>query len=385
MIPNDLVQPFRFHISRWICVVCFQIVFVVQQSWSQNNQSTPAYLVQGRIECKGMADGIIKYAASNTFEVVCRDSKVSIRTTGSIGKDEKDVYTMFSSDGVDSYRVTVFDIDQKTIEKNRGKNEKGGIFSSSVDVYQGGNPPNGLGLIAPVWLALASTLIIDSRNEGEIWPLVKTGPYAPAIGGEKLKATWIKSEVIPFLPVQVITYAKDKTFVMINKGEILLMREPFPQKYGQGFTNFIYQVLTWTNIEGLKIPQHFQLVSFYPKHDGKDKNDLQRHFVYDGYVETIAVKDVPQVEIPPKIPKWASVADYRFSANNENPLQYTSEFGELHSTPAAIANASAQDIVRMKVNDAKYRPFVIGVMVVFSVGSISFLFWFGRKMNNKNN
>lgn len=380
---NKSVNLLCLHVSRWICVVCIQI-FLANQLQSQDAQIIPAFMVRGRMEYKAMYDGVIKYAVSNSFQAICRGSKVSIRSTGTAGKNEivRDVSTEYVSDGVTSYRITTFDIDQETIEKNRRNNESQRIFSSSVDVYLGDYPPNGLALVSPVWLALASNSMIDNSNEGEILPLVMLGPYWPTIGGEKLEATWVKSDIMPFLPDQVVTYANEKSFDIINKGETFFKNKPFPEQYKQGFTNTIYKVLAWTNVGSMKMPLHFQLVSFYPQHDGKDNKDLQPHLIYDGFVEAVTVGDVPKIEIPPKVLKWASVADYRFSKNNEAPLHYTSEFGELYSTAAAIANASAQDEVRMKINDAKYRPVVIGFMAIFSLGSIIILLQFSRNNNN---
>jgi hypothetical protein len=190
-------------------------------------------------------------------------------------------------------------------------------------------PPNHAGFISAAWLAYASACTLSGAGAGEGPPLLFMGQNWNEYGGHKLKYTWRNSEALPRLPEFIVEYADEEAFSLMEADRTRFGKPPLPAVYRQGFTNAIYQVMTWTNIAGLHLPLRFRFSRYVPKADGAQTNELEVQLSYDGYANTVSESVTGAVGLALQFPKLTRIADYRLGPPGAQPLLYMSEDGRV--------------------------------------------------------
>ncbi len=87
-----------------------------------------------------------------------------------------------------------------------------------------------------------------------------------------------------------------------------------------GYTNGIYQVLSWTNFSRVEVPLHFRYSRFSPPGTNQPASGLILQMTYDGHASNVVVlKDVTPFVLPKQLPKFTRVSDYRFTPASTLP------------------------------------------------------------------
>lgn len=205
------------------------------------------------------------------------------------------------------------------------------MFNTFVDIFTNACPPNMTGNMGPVWIATASGVFMQGQGQhgGDMYPEHFICPDWPDIGGERLKASWSLSRQPPYLPEHLVEFADANVFNVVNNFFKRWKQKSFPQIYKNGYTNAFYEVLSWSEADGLHIPNHFKLTSYIPQFDGNDKAQLQVQSVDEGFVNTITTNQLDAIDPLPEIATWSRINEYRYGTINDQPATYTSQTGSL--------------------------------------------------------
>src|SRR5262249_20150140 len=145
----------------------------------------------------------------------------------------------------------------------------------------------------------ASSCYLAGRNEDVIEPAIAfdgTGAYFGPPEHQKLKAQWTFSDSRARFPSKVI-YRRD------GKPE-------YPSAYQEGFVDAIFEVQSYTNFNGLKIPRSSTLKIFDLKTNAMASDDLKLLVEYR--VELTKVAGALQVDsFQPVIPGMMTIQDAR--------------------------------------------------------------------------
>ena len=324
-----------------------------------------SYNLTGSLQRQVFFKDEIFYKTTNNYEVQVRGSRVRIHTWNvpSYGVVQIKDFE-FITDGKKSCFITAFDLDPKSVETSQkpGANK---MFNTIVDIYTNVFPPNDGGYLGPIWIATASGSILKSQGNGEaINASLFMCPDWPDINGHKLRASWEVSTEPPYLPETLIEYSDAETFNIVSKFYNRWKKLPFPSIYESGYTNAVYNILSWTNIDNLKLPKHFQLKGFIPRFDGIDSSQLQVQVMYDGYIESVDATATNPIIFPDRFSAWSRIDEYRYGTINDRPIVYTSKSGDLLSKDEIIRRANHLDqvITEVDATATRNRGIVIAIM-----------------------
>ena len=356
-----------------------------------SSATAPSYAAKGLLVYKFVHGGEVKFASSNQFEVIVSGNKCKLRSWGMQNEGSLQVKGYeFTSDGHESSFVREFETDKSDIARSQtnGFTHK---FNAFVDIYSGVFPPNSSGHFGPIWIALASSSAFSGLGKGgRIPPLFFMGNNWPQIEGNLVDASWLQSEKPPFLPMKFIEHADSIIFEIVRSNYNLMIGQSFPPVYEHGYTNAVFDVLSWTNISGLFLPKEFVLVGYSPVVGSADAKIVSQRVVYHGVVDSVStnVLDFDNLLVGSQtIPTWSRVSEYRFGKTNGSPIVYTSNSG-LPLTGSELlagehlklweANNAARKQSRSGVLDK--RKFVIIILFALTfLTMILIYFRFGRK------
>jgi len=297
-----------------------------------------AFTVRGRIEYKYFISGAVAERQTNFFHISIADCKSVTRVGGLSAPDGRQVenYELYSTPEM-SWFITVFKDQQDSklrnadgLVLNMKKKQFEKSFNAFVDIYPNPFPPSHIGLISPVWAAYGSGCALQHGQEST-YSLSFLGPGWPSINGQQLKCEVQSSTDAPHLPSQIIEYGDANVFQFVSEvQQNFFGQKPLPEIYKGGFTNSIYEVLSWTNFSGLKLPLRFQLTRYIPKTNGSAANDLSVLLVYEGVADSFEAKSVDLI-VPSKAQEWSRITDYRFNKADGKPYMYTTKSGRILS------------------------------------------------------
>ena len=301
---------------------------------SQSAVSGPSYDASGCLQHEIFFDGKLYFAETNNFAIQMRGSTVKIRTWGYSNPNNVEPVRdyIYVTDGNTAYFITTFEVDPDAVAKSQtAVGHQLRIFNSFADIFTNACPPNAAGNMGPVWIATASAAFMQGQdqNGGDIYPEHFICPDWPDIGGERLKASWSLSSQPPYLPEYLVEYADENVFNVVNKFFDRWKQKTFPPIYKSGYTNAVYEALSWSDVDGLHIPNHFRLTSYIPCYDGSDNAQLQVQSTYEGFVTTVTTAELAAVSASPEISTWSRINEYRYGTINNLPVTYTSQTGSL--------------------------------------------------------
>jgi hypothetical protein len=167
-----------------------------------------------------------------------------------------------------------------------------------------------------IWLAYLSGEYFQRQKSNNIKPPFERDPnsamhFGPGISN-KLEGFWALTESKPAFPEKV-SYLSDGTAVTA-KGETLKRLPP----YDKGFTNSYYEVESFTNVDGLRIPLSSVFKVFRVRQGATNNCDLDLLFEYQIKLERASktVKEMPREQ-------WLDITfcqDYRLQASPDMPF-----------------------------------------------------------------
>lgn len=180
--------------------------------------------------------------------------------------------------------------------------EKGYIFDNQHVIYDITAHEMG-----PVWLMFGSAKFWSQATNTFVQPATILGLFEIQEFYKKpftLRAHWSLQEDYPQLPVYV-AYVDDG---MVKTGP---ESQPYPRKppFDKGFTNTVFQVLSFTNIAGVKLPLTGQLDTFRPEPRGL-RPELLHYTQYRISLKRWSSTPEP-VSFRPVLPGPTPITDYR--------------------------------------------------------------------------
>jgi hypothetical protein len=176
-------------------------------------------------------------------------------------------------------------------------------------------PPPMRGLISPVWIAYGSRCYFAGRDS-IIEPLFYMGNQRLQ-SVISVRGSWRFSPKAPYLLTSLIDY---------RDGKVLGLQHPFTLET----TNSVYEVLNWTNIGALTIPQQFRITHYVPDTKATDVPRLAVFAVIDG-VATEVLDRTEITDFSPAVSVATRVVDRRFKkeTQSDQPIVYMAKAGKI--------------------------------------------------------
>jgi len=175
----------------------------------------------------------------------------------------------------------------------------------------------------PIWLAYASSSHFRVRESGK-----KTEPVWDM--GDKVReakipftSAWRLNVNAPHLLQNMTDFADGNRYETTGSKPVAVrMHKPFDTE----FTNSFYEVLSWTNVAGMALPQRFRVTRYLADYDPASLPSLFVWKVYEGAANQISPKST-STSFEPRIPDESptQVLDKRFS-DAVDPVETISYF-----------------------------------------------------------
>ena len=318
-------------------IICF-VFFSCALALSRSVEFDEGYNVGGSIEYRFIEGGKVMLAETNQFDVRVRGCHSEIETPGiptGVGMEVRS--HRYTSDGRTCFFVTELAprpttgaaarLDDGRLGTKQG-NRAEVLVHAFADMRPDAFPPDHAGFVSVAWLAYASSCTLGEEGVGKAPPLVFMGPRWDQYG-HRLKCTWSSSRAAPHLPEYMVEYADEKVFNFTEEAMTILQKPSFPPLYSQGYTNAIYEVLTWTNLGDLRLPLHFRFSRFIPRVGGVRTNDLDLQLLYDGWASAVSTNRLGEMTLPRSFPQLTRISDYRLGSADDPPIIYMSGKGQV--------------------------------------------------------
>ena len=200
---------------------------------------------------------------------------------------------------------------------------------ATMTINEGPVPEYSFGLISPVWMAYCFHLGRTNLNQttDQLPPIFSMGsPFRT--DNEITDLTYVLSTNAPFMLQTLTEYGNPQKIKALES----LTKEIF--------TNAIYRVVTWTNVEGHKVAQHFQIANTFI--GSRLGVVIKRDILFEGIATNIFLRTEPAQQI--QIPKNTRVSEHR--SKMVTPLDsfsYLSKDGHLLTREEILKNSEYKD------------------------------------------
>ena len=181
--------------------------------------------------------------------------------------------------------------------------------------------------ISVLWLAYVSGQFLQTNLSGRVPAFYPTGFKNPYSLRATKPGTWLLSPYRPFVPEKVIGYDSGTIDTWTNPSYGPWVVPPnkltLPSPYDKGYTNFVYEVLQFTNRDGLLLPSNFRITRYTSLFAGESTVSLRLLSRMEGQLASAALL-LERRSTLPEIPGDTVCADYRFAFAAEPVLRYFS-------------------------------------------------------------
>jgi hypothetical protein len=279
---------------------------------------------------------------SNEFQVRVDGCKVVIRTTA-LSPDTE--YSEYGTQGEDSFFLTKFPGGEratlKTLQDGKIVEQQ---FKQPVEPRNDANlqlkptliPTPMADLVTPVWLAYGSRCYLSQRESSSIEAVFYQNANSPRTlqiphwHWPKTPAEWTFDGNKPGLVRTLTVYFDGKAL-------------GFPEPFARNITNFVYQVMQWTNVGDLTIPIAFQITRYVPNFRKADAVELIVEADMHGVATNISTK-LSDTRFAPLVTTKTRVSDYRHERLTKSmvPMVYIPEDGKIRELEALKATPQFQ-------------------------------------------
>lgn len=330
------------------------------------------YEVKGEISYVDYLQNTNRHYLTVSFTIAVDSPKWFIHGESQNGYD----YQEASYDGENLYYLANFASD---IEKQRAGGKRMADNIGTCWAFKGEILHTELAhKFTPIWLAYASGAYFQSRSNALVEPAITYGvssweyEYSDRF---KQRGVWTLQSDWPHLPSEVIYFEDGMRRV---RGYPQLAR-PCQAPYDNGYTNAIYQVLRFTNVNGLVLPALARLDTYVPMDKGTSSNDLKHISTYEISLHSVRSTGFT-ASFKPAMAGVFSVSDLRFS--QIGPLMY--------KTKKWLSEKEVMTIpeYRYKVNRYEMtrgtRVFIVSLLTLLFVSPLFFIVQHLRKQQPRN-
>lgn len=250
------------------------------------------------------------------FSIQVEPSQWSVRIEGL--DDEAFDYREAASDGITLYYVNCF---ETAVQRMRERGETTGDNIVNAWVYSGEILHNSFGhQIAPVWLAYGSSRFLDGNLAGWMEPVITYGAPSDVYSYQNryLQEVLIDREPQPPSLPSTVVFLHDGMIRSMTEAELQI---PLRTPWHQGFTNAVYQVLSWTNIGSLRLPLESELRTFRTTAEPQRRtsDELILYALYRIRLDSARLGAA--VQFPPILPGVAVVSETRLPGVSAIPYE----------------------------------------------------------------
>jgi hypothetical protein len=320
-------------------------------------------------------DGSVSQSDNFEFSFIVRSCNwnITLLHNGDTNFD----YFKASFDGTNLYKILDY---QKAIpieERSAGSTiatatEDNSCIPHFIDVHE----------IPIIWFAYASPCCLETRQDKahfeplsnfgiqlRSFPFLLTGRYQQQFQ-DHVNASGFPDAAVWF----------DDGLLYDENGRTMKRWPPFDQ----GFTNSMFASLSYTNLNGTQVPDHFTFTTFRPKESAKSTNDIFASYEYEGWLTNISFTVPLDQSFVPALPGMTHIVDQRF-VNDKISIQHIAynsatnwlTINQVKQLPQyQTALRLAQGVVTPKgttSNATSHRALVLILMITTTIGFLILL------------
>jgi hypothetical protein len=341
--------------------------------------SAASFEVKGTITITRTIEG--QQTTLNDWFIATVSENTNRIRTGAMGNSE--MTYLESGTLVDgSYVLIMFDTNRTVTEYNQVENGHvttiklktpiKPINDAMLTLNKDSIPNKGPGILTAVWLAYASGSQFKAQGIGlssQSPPLFPLAADYAKLGG-LARTEYSVNPTPPHLLESLVQWLDPKTYEHINLSPLF-----------QGiFTNTTHEVLTWTNVEALLVPQRFKTINYTANGD---------RIVFEGIATNIIANVEPLSGMV--VPKTTRVVERRFGDGALFPSEfaYTTTNGNLWTKEKLLEHTNAlRNVIHngaeppgQQLNVKNHAPIVRAIILTLLFLPIAIVIW-QRKRNN---
>jgi hypothetical protein len=230
-------------------------------------------------------------------------------------------YEEAGTDGTNVYLVVNF---KRKIEQQKREGKKvgeniavgtiiPGIIPREVDTFA----------IPALWLGFASGNFFKTNTMAQSPDIFSTGSKNPYTFSLLKPALWKLNNYPPFLPKSLISYEEGTVDWWDNPSVGPWTKAPvkgyLPAPYDKGYTNYVFQVSSFTNLNGHAYPEHFEIFRYLPQFEDSSGSLRMINKIECRLTDIKVVRSSEGMR--PVIPGITLCADYRYALADDPILQ----------------------------------------------------------------
>lgn len=213
-----------------------------------------------------------------------------------------------------------------------------------------------------IWLANCSQRYLNAMGDQtlpQVWPY----EHPMQLMTNNTVCAVVFRESTPDAPPKRVTFLNDGTD--FDPFEKTLIRKPLPPPFDRGYTNAVYEVAAFTNLNGSEFPKSFSLSAYARRVDAKSNTDLWTFARFKGVTETIR-PFCSRTNLIPDLPVATLIQDLRASKDQHgNRLQYVAKPGRWLTTTNLSELKSYERRILSEISlKIKRRRFLIPILLL---------------------
>ncbi len=259
----------------WICRLVHSVLLIVLSSvFFPSLGKAQGYKVGGTLDASYFVNGTLTKERHTHFDIRVNECAFNVRTFLSGGTN----YYEWGSDGRDLYRILIAPASYEGMHKTPTNNVPYAAYISTLNSL----PLDDGSLNQYVWLAYASQCFLLSSTNGILEPMwqmddpsLKTNHFSMAAQIET-NASGLPSRVV---------YMNDGFYRGIDPETKQQIKRQLPPPYNKGFTNAIYECISWRPVDKIVIPDQFRFTLF--RTPLGIQGSLQPRLIVNGFTTTV--------------------------------------------------------------------------------------------------
>jgi len=257
------------NILRFLCLIgCFGSLLFGNEEFFGSRCFARAFEVSGVFENTITGTNGEPVLINGCFTVVAEDCKWRIRTKRF--DESVDFFEAGSTDGKQIYLLASHtNITLEAIAELKDPVKAAELDVAFAQITPGEVPHfRSAEQICILWLAYASSCYFATRTNDQIEPVYWFGGEYFFNRGLTVPGNWQIEKASPHLPSRVVFF-NDGFLRAMDRGRTPVIT-PNSGVYAKGFTNAVYQVTQFSEVNSFKLPSEFTLSTYRPKPSGTE-------------------------------------------------------------------------------------------------------------------
>lgn len=329
--------------------------------------------------------GLEKQRLAKHFMVVVDRASWMIRTTSIDASPEEPIISEeVGFDGTNLFELTLSDSNKLTSARasvSKSQRPRNFIYSTGI-ISTNSIPRTDMRLISPIWFAFISSCSTDLRAGGKMKPL---SFYPDKVFYDERFSNEAVAEYdgpLASFPKYIALLNSGSELGPMGGGKFVTYGKP----YDRGFTNAIYSVTAFTNINSISVPRDFSYLCLAPTANGTKSSDLFVNQRFDGRVHAArSGNSLPSLR--PRIVELTMVQDSRLYLGTNKYTYTTKRWMETNESALQAPYQNIKQLIEKRLTGRKQyraspsRRIVVAVLFVTALIAPAALFYFRWRRN----